>query len=57
MAIRDGCFKDVYQDLMKKYFPCKRDLDLKPGAYRLKLGVVDRTTNLIGTATTTLTVQ
>lgn len=48
---------DVYQDLMKKYFPCKRDLDLKPGAYTLKLGVVDRTTNLIGTATTTLTVQ
>lgn len=48
---------DVYQDMMKKYFPCKRDLDLKPGAYTLKLGVVDRTTNLIGTATTALTVQ
>lgn len=48
---------DVYQQMLRQYFPCKRDLDLKPGTYTLKLGVVDRTTNLMGTATTTVTVQ
>jgi hypothetical protein len=29
----------------------------KPGAYTLKLGVLDHTTNLIGTTVTTVTVQ
>jgi VWFA-related protein len=48
---------DVYQQVMKQYFPCSRTLELKPGAYTLKLGVLDRTTNLIGTTVTTVTVQ
>ena len=48
---------DVYQQVMKQYFPCSRSLELKPGAYTLKLGVMDRTTNLIGTTVTTVTVQ
>jgi hypothetical protein len=47
---------DVYEQMMKKYFPCSRTLDLKPGTYTLKLGVMDRTTNLIGTTVTTVTV-
>jgi VWFA-related protein len=48
---------DVYQQVMKQYFPCSRTLELKPGAYTLKLGVLDRTTNLIGTTVATVTVQ
>lgn len=48
---------DVYARVMKQYFPCSRTLELKPGLYTLKLGVLDRTTNLIGTTVTTVTVQ
>ena len=48
---------DVYQQVMKQYFPCSRALELKAGTYTLKLGVLDRTTNLIGTTVTTVTVQ
>jgi VWFA-related protein len=48
---------DVYQQMMKQYFPCSRTLELKPGAYTLKLGVLDRTTNMIGTTVTTVMVQ
>jgi len=48
---------EVYDQVMKKYFPCSRTLDLKPGTYTLKLGVLDRTTNLMGTTVTTVTVQ
>jgi VWFA-related protein len=48
---------DVYQQVMKQYFPCSRTLELKAGTYTLKLGVLDRTTNLIGTTVTTVTVQ
>ncbi len=48
---------DVYDQVMKKYFPCSRSLELKPGTYTLKLGVLDRTTNLMGTTVTTVTVQ
>ena len=40
-----------YQQMMKQRFlPCSRELDLKPGNYNLRLGVLDRTTNKIGTA-------
>jgi VWFA-related protein len=48
---------DVYEQMMKQYFPCSRTLDLKPGTYTLKLGVLDKTTNLMGTIVTTVTVQ
>jgi hypothetical protein len=47
---------DEYAKLMKSYFPCQKTLSLKPGAYTLRLGVVDRTTSLIGTATASVTV-
>src|SRR5258708_5849577 len=48
--------EDVYQQVMRSYFPCKRALDLNPGHYTLRLGVLDRTTNLMGTTTTKITV-
>src|SRR5580765_1922658 len=47
---------DVYQQMMHSYFPCQRSLALKPGHYSLRLGVLDETTNLIGTATTQVNV-
>jgi VWFA-related protein len=40
---------DVYQQVMHSYFPCHRDLALKSGHYTLRLGVLDETSNLIGT--------
>ena len=47
---------EVYQQMMQAYFPCKRELDLKPGSYTLRLAVIDRTTNLMGTANAEVTV-
>ncbi|HLW52072.1 MAG TPA: VWA domain-containing protein [Candidatus Angelobacter sp.] len=42
---------DVYEQMMKQYYPCKQELELKPGSYTLKLGVLDRNSNLMGTTT------
>jgi VWFA-related protein len=40
-----------YQQVMQQHFlPCDRQLDLKPGTYLLRMGVLDRATNKIGTA-------
>jgi VWFA-related protein len=47
-----------YQAMMKQQvLPCKRELELKAGTYTLRMGVLDRTTNKIGTASATVTVQ
>jgi VWFA-related protein len=48
--------EDVYQQIMHSYFPCQRSVSLKPGRYTLRLGVLDETTNLIGTTTTQVNV-
>jgi VWFA-related protein len=40
---------EVYEQVMKSYFPCKRPIELSRGDYTLRLGVIDRGTNLIGT--------
>ncbi|HLW52073.1 MAG TPA: VWA domain-containing protein [Candidatus Angelobacter sp.] len=45
-----------YQQLMQSYFPCQRSLELKPGQYTLRLGVIDQSTNLFGTSTAQVTV-
>jgi len=47
---------DDYNKIMKSFFPCQRALDLKPGQYTLRLGVLDRKANLIGTLSTPLSV-
>jgi VWFA-related protein len=47
---------DEYQKMIKSFFPCQRNLDLKPGQYTLRLGVLDRTANLIGTLSTPLNI-
>jgi hypothetical protein len=47
---------DVFQQVMNSYFPCPRSLSLKRGHYTLRLGVLDGTTNHMGTTTTEVTV-
>jgi|SRR5450432_318555 len=50
--------KDAYQQMIKQRFlPCTRELDLKPGTYTLRVGVLDRTTNKMGTSSVPVTVQ
>lgn len=40
-----------YQQMMQQHFlPCDRQLELKPGTYALRMGVLDRATNKMGTA-------
>ena len=48
-------FKQIRQ---QRFLPCGRELELglKPGSYTLRLGVLDRTTNKIGTGTAQITV-
>ncbi len=48
--------EDVYQQMMRSYFPCQRSLALKSGHYTLRMGVLDETTSLIGTATTQVSI-
>src|SRR6266481_1585507 len=49
--------REDFQLMMKQqFFPCKRELELKPGTYQLRLGVLDRTSNRIGTATASVAV-
>jgi hypothetical protein len=47
---------EVYEQVMKSYFPCQRPIDLPRGDYTLRLGVIDRSTNLIGTTNLKVTV-
>lgn len=47
---------ESFARISKSYFPCQRDLDLPAGSYRLRLGVVDNRTGLIGTANAAATV-
>ena len=41
---------EYQQMLQQRFLPCDRQLDLKPGTYALRMGVLDRATNKIGTA-------
>jgi VWFA-related protein len=48
--------KDYQQMMQQRFLPCDRQLDLKPGTYALRMGVLDRASNKIGTATAQVTV-
>jgi VWFA-related protein len=50
-----GLKPEVYAQLMQQYFPCKQQIELKPGTYTLRLAVIDRTTNLLGTTNAQIT--
>ena len=41
---------EYQQVVQQRFLPCDRQLDLKPGTYALRMGVLDRATNKIGTA-------
>ena len=42
--------KEYQQMMQQRFLPCDRQLDLKSGTYALRMGVLDRATNKIGTA-------
>jgi VWFA-related protein len=42
--------KEYQQMMQQRFLPCDRQLDLKPGTYALRMGVLDRATNKMGTA-------
>jgi VWFA-related protein len=45
-----------YQNAMRSYVPAHQELEIKPGNYTLRLGVVDRNSRRIGTVDVPLTV-
>jgi len=47
---------EVYAQVLKSYLPVQRPIDLPRGEYTLRLGVLDRSTNLIGTTSTKVVV-
>jgi VWFA-related protein len=47
---------DEFKHIMQSYYPCQRSIDLKQGHYTLRLGVLDHTTNLIGSTSMQVTV-
>ena len=46
----------VYEEVMHSYVPAHQELELKPGTYTLRLGVVDRNSRKIGTLDVPLTI-
>ncbi len=47
---------EVFQQAVKTGLPMHQELDLKPGSYTLRLGVIDRATQRVGTVDVPLTV-
>jgi hypothetical protein len=48
---------ETYNAMQRSGIPAHQELELKPGKYRLRLGVIDRATNKIGTLDVPLTVS
>ena len=46
----------VYKDVLRSYIPAHQELELRPGTYTLRLGVVDRSSRKIGTLDVPLTI-
>jgi hypothetical protein len=47
---------EAYEDVMRSFIPAHQELQLKPGTYTLRIGVVDRNSRKIGTVDVPLTV-
>lgn len=47
---------EEFPKLMRSNFPCTCTIELKPGKYQLRLGVVDKVSNQMGTTTASITV-
>ena len=56
-AIHAELTPENFEKIDKSFFPCQQTVDLAPGNYILRLGVIDNRTGLIGTATTTTKVN
>jgi len=48
---------ETFNRVMKSIVPCQRNIDLTPGNYLLRLGVMDDHTSLIGTANARVTIN
>jgi hypothetical protein len=46
----------VYKQIMQTGFPAHQELELKPGTYTLRLGVIDRGSQKIGTVDLPITI-
>jgi VWFA-related protein len=47
---------ETYRTMLQSGIPAHQELELKPGKYRLRLGIIDRATNKVGTLDVPLTV-
>ena len=47
---------EKYRQILQTGFPAHQELDLKPGSYKLRLGVIDRATQKVGTVDVPLVV-
>jgi VWFA-related protein len=56
-AIRISLTPQSFPKVMKTIVPCQRAIDLTPGNYLLRLGVMDERTTLIGTITAKVTIN
>jgi VWFA-related protein len=48
---------DTFRKVMQTIVPCQKTIDLPPGTYLLRLGVMDERTTLIGTTTAKVTIK
>ena len=55
-GINAGLKPDTFRQVMMGRFPCQDKIDLAPGNYILRLGVIDNATGLLGTANAKVTV-
>lgn len=56
-AMRMSLEPATFSRIMQSIVPCQRTIDLAPGNYLLRLGVMDESTTLIGTTTAKITVN
>ncbi|HEY6248600.1 MAG TPA: VWA domain-containing protein [Candidatus Angelobacter sp.] len=56
-TLRLALLPDTFSRVMNSIVPCQRDIDLPPGNYLLRLGVMDDRTSLIGTANARVTIN
>jgi len=55
-TLRMALKPDTFTRLMRTVVPCQRSIDLAPGNYLLRLGVMDDNTSLIGTTNARVTI-
>jgi VWFA-related protein len=56
-ALKMSLQPDTFSKVMQGVVPCQRSIELAPGNYLLRLGVMDERTTLIGTTTAKITIK